>query len=78
MAETNDKQSSKGGTGCGVGCLSLLGPGLLLGGLYYWFGHPLCIDAPCNDTMTTGPAIAAIGAVFTFLLVWVLRRNKNK
>ncbi len=62
------KEKQKTGNGFGVlgGCSGCLGLPVLLFGLYYAFGHPSCIDAPCTDTGPVGGTTIFFGA----LLVW--------
>ena len=68
--------------GCSSGCSGLLAALLLPIGLWYTFGHPFCIDAPCTDTATVGPFIIFLGALaafFTFKGIrYVQRRNEER
>jgi hypothetical protein len=72
------KKPRKGPSCFATGCLTIVGPITLVFGLLYWLGGVYCIDSPCTDKATTGPAFFLLGAIFTALLVFLYRRNRNR
>jgi hypothetical protein len=52
-----------------VGCSGCLGLPVLLFGIFYAFGQPYCIDAPCTDTAQTGGTTIVIGGSLVAIAV---------
>ena len=66
-------EKKKTGQKVAGGCLGCLGLPVLLFGLYYAFGNPFCIDAPCTDTAPVGGSSIFIGAILVFSAIVIFR-----